>query len=150
MLLRSDICVDELGEIYMITYHEFGLEEFDKIKEIFEKEGWSAYLHDDEALKRAFEKSLYRLGAFVDDELVGFVRCVGDGEHIVLVQDLIVAPEHQKQKIGTTLFQNVWDKYGQVRMFLVVTDLEDSVDNRFYQSFGMKPLSEGRMVSYFR
>ena len=31
MLLRSDICGDELGEIYMITYHEFGLEEFDKI-----------------------------------------------------------------------------------------------------------------------
>ena len=134
----------------MITYREFGLEEFDKIKEIFENEGWFSYLLDDEALKRAFEKSLYCLGAFDDDELIGFVRCVGDGEHIVLVQDLIVTPEHQKQKIGTALFQNAWDKYGQARMFLVVTDEDDSVSNHFYQSFGMKPLSKARMVSYFR
>ena len=134
----------------MITYREFGLEEFDKIKEIFENEGWFSYLLDDEALKRAFEKSLYCLGAFDDDELIGFVRCVGDGEHIVLVQDLIVSPEHQKQKIGTALFQNVWDKYSQVRTFLVVTDEDDSVSNHFYQSFGMKPLSKARMVSYFR
>ena len=37
-----------------------------------------------------------------------------------------------------------------VRMFQVVTDLEDEVDNRFYQSFGMKKLEEGHMVSYFR
>ena len=134
----------------MITYREFGLEEFDKIKEIFENEGWFSYLLDDEALKRAFEKSLYCLGAFDDDELIGFVRCVGDGEHIVLVQDLIVSPEHQKQKIGTALFQNAWDKYSQVRTFLVVTDEDDSVSNHFYQSFGMKPLSKARMVSYFR
>ena len=34
----------------MITYKEFGLEEFEKIKEIYKKEGWSAYLRDDEAL----------------------------------------------------------------------------------------------------
>ena len=134
----------------MITYREFGLEEFDKIKEIFENEGWFSYLLDDEALKRAFEKSLYCLGAFDDDELIGFVRCVGDGEHIVLVQDLIVSPEHQKQKIGTALFQNAWDKYSQARTFLVVTDEDDSVSNHFYQSFGMKHLSKSRMVSYFR
>ena len=31
----------------MITYHEFGLEQFDKLKEIYGKEGWSAYLHDE-------------------------------------------------------------------------------------------------------
>ena len=134
----------------MITYKEFGLEEFEKIKEIYKKEGWSAYLRDDEALKRAFEGSMYRLGAFEGDELVGFVRCVGDGEHIVLVQDLIVFPEYQKKKIGTTLFKRVWDKYSHVRMFQVVTDIEDEVDNHFYQSFGMKPLCEGHMVSYFR
>ena len=134
----------------MIEYKEFGLEEFEKIKEIYEKEGWSAYLRDDEALKRAFTGSMYCLGAFDRGELVGFVRCVGDGEHIVLVQDLIIAPEYQKQRIGTTLFKKVWDKYSHVRMFHVVTDIEDEVDNHFYQSFGMKPLSEGHMVSYYR
>ena len=99
---------------------------------------------------KAFDHSLYLLGAFDDDKLVGFVRCVGDGEHILLVQDLIVDRAYQKQGIGTTLFKAVWDKYKEVRMFQVNTDLEDEVDNRFYISMGMKPLEKGHMISYFR
>lgn len=35
-------------------------------------------------------------------------------------------------------------------MFQVNTDLEDEVDNHFYQTFGMKKLEEGHMVSYCR
>ena len=134
----------------MIEYKEFGLEEFERIKEIYQGEGWSAYLHDDEALKRAFDKSLYCLGAYDENKLIGFVRSVGDGEHIVLVQDLIVEAEYQRRKIGTTLLKHVWDRYINVRMFQVNTDIEDERDNQFYRSFGMKPISEGNMISYFR
>lgn len=134
----------------MITYKEFGLEEFERIKEIYREEGWMAYLHNDDSLRKAYENSLYSLGAYSDDELIGFVRLVGDGEHIVIVQDLIVSPKYQRQKIGTTLFKMVWDKYAHVRMFQVNTDIEDERDNKFYQSFGMKPIKEGNMISYFR
>ena len=134
----------------MITYKEFDTSLLEDVKEIYRSVYWQTYLQDDEKLKRAFENSLHLLGAFDGEVLVGFARCVGDGEHIVLVQDLVVRPEYQKRKIGTTLFQMVWDKYKDVRMFQVVTDLEDEVDNHFYQSFGMKKLEEGHMVSYFR
>lgn len=134
----------------MINYKEFNSELLDEVKEIYASESWSAYLKDDEKLARAFHNSLYTLGAFEGEKLIGFVRCVGDGEHILLVQDLIVHPEHQRRKIGTTLFKMVWDKYAEVRMFQVNTDMEDERDNRFYQSFGMKKFNEGQMVSYFR
>jgi len=134
----------------MITYKEFNASLLGDVKEIYRSVYWQTYLQDDDKLKRAFENSLNLLGAFDGEVLVGFVRCVGDGEHIVLVQDLAVRPEYQKRRIGTTLFQMVWDKYKDVRMFQVVTDLEDEVDNHFYQSFGMKKLEEGHMVSYFR
>jgi ribosomal protein S18 acetylase RimI-like enzyme len=134
----------------MIDYKEFGTEELERIKEIYRGESWAAYLHDDEALKRAFEKSLDCLGAYDGDKLVGFIRCVGDGEHIVFVQDLIVESDYQRQKIGTTLFKKVWDKYLHVRMFQVNTDMEDERDNLFYRSFRMKPICEGNMISYFR
>ena len=134
----------------MITYKEFDTSLLEDVKEIYRSVYWQTYLQDDEKLKRAFENSLHLLGAFDGEVLVGFARCVGDGEHIVLVQDLVVRPEYQKRKIGTTLFQMGWDKYKDVRMFQVVTDLEDEVDNHFYQSFGMKKLEEGHMVSYFR
>ena len=134
----------------MIVYKEFDSSLITRVKEIYELEGWRAYLNNDEKLIRAFDNSLYLLGAFDGEELVGFVRCVGDGEHILLVQDLIVDKAYQKQGIGTTLFKMVWDKYKDVRMFQVNTDLEDEVDNRFYKSMGMKPLEEGHMISYFR
>ena len=117
---------------------------------LYRQVGWQAYLQDDEKLARAFQKSLYVLGAFDEGKLVGFVRCVGDGEHIVLVQDLLVAPDYQGKGIGKALFSQVWNRYEDVRMFHVVTDGEDVRDNAFYHSFGMKPLDQGGMISYFR
>lgn len=134
----------------MIEYKEFDSSYLEQIKDIYKLEEWNAYLHDDKKLERAWNHSLYSLGAFDNDKLVGFIRCVGDGEHILIVQDLIVRKEYQKQGIGTTLFKTIWDKYIEVRMFHVVTDMYDKVDNHFYQSFNMKKLEEGDMVSYFR
>jgi len=135
----------------MTRYAAFGAERLEEIKAIYAEEGWSAYLRDDERLKKAFEHSLYCLGAFDErDTLCGFVRCVGDGGHIVMVQDLIVAKGFRGQGIGKTLFKAAWDRYADVRMFEVVTDIEDEKANRFYQSFGMKKLSEGCMTAYFR
>lgn len=138
------------GGTKMITYKEFGEELLEMVKEIYMQEGWWAYLGDDEKLARAFKNSLYTLGAFEGDRLTGFVRCVGDGEHILLVQDLIVDKKHRRQRLGTALFKMAWERYADVRMFQVVTDLHDEADNAFYQSFGMKKLVEGDMVSYFR
>ena len=133
-----------------MEYREFCTEYMDQVRAIYEEEQWSAYLNDDARLERAFAQSLYILGAFDQGRLVGFARCVGDGEHILVVQGLIVALSYRRQGIGTRLFRAVWDRYAEVRMFHVVTDLSDPVDNHFYRSFGMKKLEEGSMVSYFR
>lgn len=134
----------------MITYKEFDASLLDEVKDIYATQQWNSYLKNDEKLRAAFDNSLYLLGAFDGEFLVGFVRCVGDGEHIVLVQDLIVRPGYQRKGIGTALFQAVWDRYIDVRMFHVLTDIEDEVDNHFYQAFGMKKLEEGHVVGYFR
>lgn len=134
----------------MFLYKEFDAKLIERVKEIYQLEGWSAYLNNDEKLIRAFNNSLYVLGAFEEEQLIGFIRCVGDGEHIVVVQDLIVDKKYQQQGIGTKLMQTIWDKYSDVRMFQVNTDSEDEVDNHFYLSLGMKPLVEGHMISYFR
>jgi hypothetical protein len=91
----------------MIEYKTFGSNLIEEVKEIYRAEGWNAYLQNDEKLIRAFDNSLYILGAFDCEKLIGFVRCVGDGEHIVIVQDIIVSKEHQKSGIGTHMFKNV-------------------------------------------
>ncbi|CEK37359.1 GNAT family N-acetyltransferase [Paraclostridium sordellii] len=134
----------------MINYKEFDSSMIEEIKDIYKKESWNAYLKDDEKLIRAFDNSLYIMGAFDNCKLVGFIRCVGDGEHILVVQDLIVEPKYQQRGIGTYLFKTIMQKYSNVRMFMVVTDLEDIVDNKFYKSFNLKKLEDINMVGYIR
>lgn len=134
----------------MIEYKKFDISYIEQVEKIYQKQGWVAYLQDGDKLKRSFQNSLYLLGAFDKEVLVGFARCVGDGEHILMVQDLIVDKDYQKQEIGTNLFKKILSKYEEVRTFIVITDLEDEVDNKFYQSFGLKSLKSVNMIGYIR
>ena len=134
----------------MITYREFDVSEMADVIMIYENVGWVAYLQEQDKLFSTFENSLYLLGAFDDGQMVGFVRVVGDGEHVVLVQDLIITPEYQNLGIGSCLFEKVMDKYQAVRMFMVVTDLESKRNNAFYRKFGMKKLEQYAMIGYVR
>lgn len=134
-----------------MKFKEFNFNEyFEDIKRIYKSTDWLTYLNDDEKLKRAFENSLCFLGAFKEDKLVGFMRCVGDGEHIVIVQDLIVDKEFYRQKIGTKLFNLTSEKFKDARAFCLFTDIEDIRDNEFYKSVGMVKIEEKNMVSYIR
>lgn len=134
----------------MIEYKQVSAALLKDIKTLYEQHGWLAYLQDDAKLKRAFDSSLYMLGAYDGDELVGFIRCVGDGEHIVLVQDLIVVPDYQRTGIGRALMKQISEKYADVRMFMLVTDAQDENANAFYQAIGMKKLEQNGCVSYMR
>ena len=134
----------------MINYKEITSSSINEVKEIYRKNSWNSYLNDDDKLIRAFDNSLYFLGAFDENKLVGVIRCVGDGEHILMVQDLVIDPEYQQQGIGTYLFNFILGKYSEVRMFMVLTDIEDVVDNKFYKSFNLKKLEENNIICYMR
>lgn len=134
----------------MLEYKEFGSSRLEEIKEIYKEQGWTAYLNDDEKLKRAYDKSLYVYGIFDEDKLIGFTRCVGDGEHIVLIEDLIVKAEYQRQGLGTALLRHVFEKYADVRMVSLYTDSVDKKANCFYRKMGMQLAEEKSMVSYVR
>ena len=134
----------------MIIYKQINSSMIESIKDIYKKESWSAYLKDDEKLIRAINNSLYIMGAFDNCKLIGFIRCVGDGEHILMVQDLIIEPKYQQKGIGTHLFKMIIKKYSKVRMFIVITDINDIVANKFYQSFNFKKLNDTEMIGYIR
>lgn len=55
----------------------------------------------------ALENSLYILGAYEKDELVGMGRIVGDGAVICYIQDLIVAPKLQGSGLGSALLNRL-------------------------------------------
>ena len=134
----------------MLECKEFGSSRLEEIKEIYKEQGWTAYLNDDEKLKRAYDKSLYVYGIFDEGKLIGFTRCVGDGEHIVVIEDLIVKAEYQRQGMGTKLLQHVFEKYADVRMLSLYTDKVDVKANNFYRKMGMRLVEEMGAVSYIR
>ncbi len=134
----------------MLECKEFGSSRLEEIKEIYKEQGWTAYLNDDEKLKRAYDNSLYVYGIFDEDKLIGFTRCVGDGEHIVVVEDLVIKTEYQRQGLGTKLLQHVFEKYVDVRMLSLYTDKVDVKANSFYRKMGMRLVEEMGAVSYIR
>ena len=120
-----------------INYQTFDTELINQVLSIYEKNGWTAYLDDVEKLKRSFENSIYVLGAFDDGLLAGFIRCVGDGENIVFIQDLIVDPNYYRQGIGKKLYTLASNHFKDVRTFLLITDADDTRSNSFYKAIGM-------------
>ncbi|MCI6691367.1 MULTISPECIES: GNAT family N-acetyltransferase [unclassified Clostridium] len=134
----------------MINYKEIDSSIIEEVKELYRKNSWNAYLKNDEKLIRAFNNSLYTEGVFDENKLIGIIRCVGDGEHVLMVQDLLIDPEYQKRGIGTYLFKSILQKYSKVRMFLVLTDIDDVVDNKFYKAFNLKKLEDKNIIGYIR
>lgn len=129
------------------------------IKDLYTNAGWLAYLNDDSALERALNNSIYLLGAYEVDtsaleeqadqnRLIGFARCVGDGEHVLLLQDLLVHSEWQRRGIGTHLMNACWDHYAHVRSRMLVTDLHDDRANEFYRSQGLQTLEDQGLIAY--
>lgn len=134
----------------MIEYKEFDAKYINEVIKIYEKAGWLAYIGDKEKLIRAFNNSLYIMGAFEENNLIGFIRCIGDGEHIVYVQDLIIDVEYKRQGIGRSLINRAMDKFSSVRMLTLITDLANEVSNSFYKAMGFKKLDDSGLVGYFR
>ena len=121
-----------------------------QIKALYEESGWSAYLGNDEKLSRAIKNSLLTLAYMDEDELLGFVRCVGDAEHVVLVQDLIVKKNYRRKGLAKKLMEEVFERYKDVRWIQVNTDRVNEASNAFYKAIGMKEISEAGTVSYFK
>jgi len=134
----------------MIEYQEVGADCISAVSAIYESVGWTAYLTDNNALGRAFEHSLYVLGAYVDGVLVGFIRCVGDGEHVVYVQDLVVIPAFQRKGIGSALLRLVMRRFEAVRTLTLMTDAADEAANAFYRALGMRLCADSGIACYMR
>lgn len=121
----------------------------EEVLSLYKSVGWSAYYSKPEVLKRAFEKSLRVFGAYDGAALVGLIRCVGDGETIVFIQDILVRPECQRRGIGRELVAAVLAEYAHVRqMHLLTDDTEKTVG--FYTGVGFTPVEDVHCRAFTR
>ena len=121
----------------------------DEIRALYAAVGWTAYTEDLPALERGFQSSLLVLAAYEGGVLIGLIRVVGDGATVVFVQDLLVAPQKQRQGVGTALLKAVLDRYSNVRQLLLTTDNTPKTV-AFYKSLGFSDLSELGCCGFMR
>ena len=119
-------------------YHTYNEAE---ILRLYQSVGWSAYTHQPEALRKAFENSMLTLAAYEGDQLLGIILAVGDGCTIVFVQDILVFPEHQRKGIDSALLQAILDRYSHVRQIELATNNTPKTI-AFYKSMGFREMSE--------
>lgn len=121
----------------------------DEIWQLYTQVSWTAYTENMTALERGYKNSLLVLAAYENEELLGIVRVVGDGATIILVQDILVYPQKQRQGIGTSLLKAVLERYADVRQIQLVTDNTPKTV-AFYQSLGFVELEKLGCCGFMR
>lgn len=127
-----------LADVQIKEYEKYNSKD---ILRLYDSVGWSAYTDDLVALENGFNNSLKVLAAYKNDELVGIARAVGDGYTVVLIQDILVLPKHQRQGIGSALLKAIVDCYPNVRQIQLTTDCTGKTI-AFYKSAGFIELAE--------
>ena len=122
---------------------------FNEILDLYEAVGWTNYTARPERLRAGYAASLAVWGAFEGEKLAGVVRVVGDGATIVFVQDLIVAPSHQRKGIGAQLMSAVINRFSCVYQMELLTD-GGSVACALYEKLGFTRSDAMGCVTYIR
>ena len=134
---------------YSMEIKEYTKFRTDEILPLYTQVGWTAYTEDMAALEHGFQNSLLILAAYEKDTLLGLIRVVGDGATVILVQDILVYPEKQRQGIGSALLKAVLDRYAHVRQIQLLTDNTPKTV-AFYRSLGFLELSELGCCGFMR
>lgn len=113
----------------------------DELVALYNSVGWTTYTQDPQRLLLALTRSLRVVSAREDGELVGLARIVGDGLTIVYLQDILVAPSHQRRGIGAALMNEALKPFADVRQQVLLTD-DEPRQREFYESMGFSEIRD--------
>lgn len=118
-----------------------------EILALYKAVGWKNYYENPNMLKQAYNSSLCILGAYLDNNLVGIIRVVGDGCSIIYIQDIIVSPIHQRKGIGSLLLNTIIERYGDVYQKVLLTDNQPKTV-KFYESMGFNSVDKYGCIGF--
>lgn len=134
-------------DLNKIIYRENHKIDNKELLELYLSVGWTNYTNKPEMLYNAYQNSLYTYSAYYNDKLIGVIRVVGDAYSIIYIQDIIVKPDYQRERIGTNLLTHVIQKYENVYQIILLT-LDDEKTVKFYRSLGFKRDSDLGCVAF--
>jgi len=111
--------------------------------------GWTAYTKDPAVLRAGFANSLLTLAAYEGETLIGLLRAVGDGQTVVLLQDILVLPAYQRRGVGSALVRAALDRFRAVRQIQLLTD-DTPQAVAFYESLGFRSVDRFGCKAFMR
>ena len=104
---------------------------------LYDDVGWGAY--DDKITQKALDNTFYSVSAYDDNKIVGYGRIIGDTICFLYIQDIMVKPEYQGNKIGTMIMNKLLEKINEIkqenpdlRVYLGASKNREE----FYEKFG--------------
>ncbi len=109
----------------------------DEFNLLYDSVGWGAY--ENEVAKKALDNTFYSISVYDDDRIIGYGRLIGDTICFLYIQDIMVKPEYQGNKIGTLIMDKLLEKINQIkkenpnlRVYLGASKNKE----KFYEKFG--------------
>ena len=104
---------------------------------LYDDVGWGAY--DENITQKALDNTFYSVSVYDDNKIVGYGRIIGDTICFLYIQDIIVKPEYQGNKIGTMIMNKLLEKINEIkqenpdlRVYLGASKNREE----FYEKFG--------------
>lgn len=112
--------------------------DIDEFNQLYEAVGWGAYTNKD-IVKKALDNTFYSVSVYNEGKIVGFGRLIGDSVCFMYIQDVMVKPEFQNQKIGSLIMTKLLEKVKElkqenpsIRVYLGASKGKEE----FYEQFG--------------
>ena len=104
---------------------------------LYDAVGWGAY--DEKITQKALDNTFYSVSVYDDNNIVGYGRIIGDAICFLYIQDIMVKPKYQGNKIGTMIMKKLLEKINEIkkensdlRVYLGASKNRE----RFYEKFG--------------
>ena len=104
---------------------------------LYDDVGWGAY--DENIIQKALDNTFYSVSVYDDNKIVGYGRIIGDTICFLYIQDIMVKPEYQGNKIGTMIMNKLLEKINEIkqenpdlRVYLGASKNREE----FYEKFG--------------
>ncbi len=114
----------------------------DEFNYLTDKVGWGT--RDINVVEESLNNTLYSVSIYDDNEIIGYGRIIGDKTIFLYIQDIMVVPEYQGQKIGTKIMNELLkkiDEYKKINLNIRTYLGASKGKEEFYEKFGFKTRS---------
>ncbi len=114
----------------------------DDFNYLTDKVGWGT--RDTEIVEEALNNTLFSVSIYDDNKIIGYGRIIGDKTIFLYIQDIMVIPEYQGQKVGTKIMNSLLtkvDEYKKVNPNIRTYLGASKGKEKFYEKFGFNTRS---------